>query len=100
MDQGPLQSKKYVLKRGADARDGDSHPPTAAAPAAAPKLVRRTFLDAHTSSHVVTNPHTVGSPWTITIHDFGKHLTCLTLGGAYRSPLISFANRRRRSKLN
>jgi excisionase family DNA binding protein len=44
------QPKKYVLKRVADARDGESRPRTAAAPAASTKLDSRTFLGNHTPS--------------------------------------------------
>ncbi|TAJ23320.1 MAG: hypothetical protein EPO64_11425 [Nitrospirae bacterium] len=86
MDQDPVQPKKYVLKRVADARDGASHPRTAAAPAAAPKLVRRTYLDDPTPSHVATHPRTVGSPWTITIHDFGKRWVEASWGKAESRP--------------
>ena len=55
---------------GTDARDGDSHPRTAAAPAAAPKLDKKTYLVDRTPSHSVTLPPS-GSTWTVTIHDFG-----------------------------
>ena len=55
---------------GADAQSGASHLRTAAAPAAAPKLDKRTFLVAPSQSHTVLLP-AIGTTWTVTIHDFG-----------------------------
>ncbi len=86
MDTNGAQGKVYVLKRGADARDGDSHPRTAAAPAAAPKLVRRTFLDNPASSNSVTLAPSQGVPYTIKIHDFGKRWVEASWGRSVSRP--------------
>jgi len=72
MEHNAVQPRKYVLRRTADARDGDSHSRTAAAPAAAPKLVRKTFLDDHTQSNTLTHTAPDGSKLALTFHDFGK----------------------------
>jgi len=65
------QARKEHEQRPTDALAGDSHQRTAAGHPAAPKLVRRTFLVAHTESHSPTQS-AGGSTWSIKIHDFGK----------------------------
>ena len=72
----PEQRRIYKLKpiiqaRAADARGGDNHTRTAAAPAAAAKLVRRTFLGDHTEGNSFQQMDE-GNTWSIKIHDFGK----------------------------
>jgi len=64
----PSQPKRYILRAPTGMRDGASHPHTAAAPPAAAKLVKRTYLH-HPPSERSRQPE---STWTITIHDFGK----------------------------
>ena len=54
-----------------DAPDGKRHRRTAAGAPTAPKLVRKTFLVDHTESHSDTHS-SVGSTWSVKIHDFGK----------------------------
>ena len=71
MSEERYDESREWTRGGTDARDGASHPRTAAAPAAAPKLDKRTFLVAHSPSHSSTL-HPIGSTWTIKIHDFGK----------------------------
>ncbi|MGH7146651.1 MAG: rolling circle replication-associated protein [Nitrospiraceae bacterium] len=51
-------------------RDGASHPHPAAAPPAAAKLVKKTYL------HHAPSPHSSQpepTSWSVTTHDFGKH---------------------------
>lgn len=66
-----------------DARAGESHPRTAAAPAA-PKLDRRTFLGDHTQSH--TTPRRKGNVLSIKIHDFGKQWVEMSWGKIEAQP--------------
>jgi hypothetical protein len=66
-----------------DARAGDSHPRTGAAPAAL-KLDRRTFLGDHTAPH--TAPRREGQVWSIKIHDFGKQWVEMSWGKAEAQP--------------
>ena len=60
------------------ARAGGSHPRTAAAPAATPKLDRRTFLVNHTAAHLATQHE--GNTWSVKIHDFGKQWVEISWG--------------------
>lgn len=61
-----------------DARAGESHPRTNAAPAASSKLDRKTFHGDHTAPHVAAQSK--GNVWSIKIHDFGKQWVEMTWG--------------------
>ncbi len=65
----PAQPKRYILRAPSGRRDGASHPHPAAAPAAAPKLVKKTNLHPASVSNT-TQPEPTG--WAVTIHDFGN----------------------------
>lgn len=65
------QDKPRGCRPATDARDGDSHPRTAAASAAFPKLDRRTFLGDRTPPHF-GGELCDGQIVTIKIHDYGK----------------------------
>ncbi len=86
MDGNTKQVKPYILKREAGAPDGDSHRLTAAAPAAAPKLVKKTYLGDPSSSHAVAPPVQVGYRWTVNVHDFGKQWMEATWGKSEPRP--------------
>jgi len=86
MDGNPARFKPYILKREADAPDGDSHPRTAAASAAAPKLVRKTYLGDPSLSHAVAPPVQGGSRWAMKLHDFGKQWMEATWGKSESRP--------------
>ena len=74
----PLDSNSSNQKPDARARGGASHPRRGAAPAATPKLDRRTFLGEHTWPHITLPP--AGNVWSITIHDFGKQWVEMSWG--------------------
>lgn len=66
------RTQEDVARRATvDALAGDSPQRTAAGPPAAPKLVRKTFLVDHTQSNISPHP-SVGTTWSVKIHDFGK----------------------------
>jgi len=69
--EGERQPGRLYELRGAAARDGASHPRTAAAPAAAPKLDRKTYLVHPTTSYSGAQLRST-SIWSLKIHDFGK----------------------------
>ena len=74
----PHDSNSSNPKPDARARGGASHPRRGAAPAATPKLDRRTFLGEHTWPHITLPP--AGNVWSITIHDFGKQWVEMSWG--------------------
>ena len=74
----PLDSNSSNPKPDARARGGASHPRRGAAPAASPKLDRRTFLGEHTWPHITLPP--AGNVWSVTIHDFGKQWVEMSWG--------------------
>ena len=78
-EKEPTQQSRLSRSAGdAGARGGASHPRTGAAPAASPKLDRRTFLGEHTWPHITLPP--AGNVWSITIHDFGKQWVEMSWG--------------------
>jgi hypothetical protein len=78
-EKEPTQQSRLSRSAGdARARGGASHPRTGAAPAASPKLDRRTFLGEHTWPHITLPP--AGNVWSITIHDFGKQWVEMSWG--------------------
>ena len=78
-EKEPTQQSRLSRSAGdAGARGGASHPRTGAAPAASPKLDRRTFLGEHTWPHITLPP--AGNVWSVTIHDFGKQWVELSWG--------------------
>ena len=104
----PLDSNSSNQKPDARARGGASHPRRGAAPAATPKLDRRTFLGDHTWPHITLPP--AGNVWSITIHDFGKQWVEMSWGrldpiqgkrgekGASRNRKLNEARARGRAK--
>ncbi len=76
------QPKQYILRAPSGMRDGASHPHPAAAPPAAAKLVRRTYLHQPPSDRS-RQPE---STWTITVHDFGKQWVESSWGKAESRP--------------
>ena len=75
--------KQYVLRAPSGMRDGASHPHTAAAPAAAPKLVSKTYLHQPPSE---PTSHVEGSNWAATVHDFGKQWVEISWGKSESRP--------------
>ena len=108
-EKEPTQQSRLSRSAGdAGARGGASHPRTGAAPAASPKLDRRTFLGEHTWPHITLLP--AGNVWSVTIHDFGKQWVEMSWGrldpiqgkkgekGASRNRKINEARARGRAK--
>ncbi|MBX3318975.1 MAG: hypothetical protein KF890_03780 [Nitrospira sp.] len=84
-DKKPSQQFRRTLSVSeAGARAGASHLRTGAAPAASPKLDRKTFLGDHTQPH--STPPSAGNVWSIKIHDFGKQWVEMSWGKALSSP--------------
>jgi len=75
--------KRYVLRASSGMRDGASHPHTAAAPPAAAKLVRKTYLHHPPASHSTQHKPT---SWSATVHDFGKQWVEISWGKSESKP--------------
>ena len=82
-ETGTREPKRYVLRAPSGMRDGASHPHTAAAPPAAAKLVRRTYLHQPPSSPP-SNADT--AKWVTTVHDFGKQWVEVSWGKSESKP--------------